>query len=123
MLSGRSTVVGAKEKVFCNLAEEVVVLDPRTGVFYSLNSVAARIWNLIQEPKTVLDVRNAIVDEYDVDLDRCEDDLLVLLRDLAAKELITLKDEAPSLDCSLGDVADSARCSPSPERRSLGNRG
>ena len=96
MLSGRSIVVAAKEQVSCNLAEEAVILNLKAGVYYGLNPVGARIWNLIQEPRTVDEIRDAILEEYDVDPDRCERDLLVLLRDLAAKELIRTKDEAAS---------------------------
>ncbi len=96
MLSGRSTVVAAKEQVSCNLAEEAVILNLELGVYYGLNSVAARIWNLIQDPKTVDEILDAIVEEYDVEPGRCERDLLVLLRDLAAKELIKAKDETAS---------------------------
>ena len=96
MLSGRSTVVAVKEQASCNLAEEVVILNLKAGVYYGLNPVAARIWNLIQQPKTVYEIRDAILEEYDVDPDRCESELLVLLRDLAAKELIEVKDETAS---------------------------
>ena len=92
LLSGRSTVVAAKEQVSCSLAEEAVVLDLKAGVYYGLNEVGARIWNLIQEPKNVSELRDAILREFDVDANLCEHDLLVLLRDLAGKELITVKD-------------------------------
>ena len=96
MLSGRSTVVAVKEQASCNLADEVVILNLKAGVYFGLNPVAARIWNLIREPKTVHEIRDAILEEYDVDAERCEGDLLVLLRDLAAKELIEVKDETAS---------------------------
>src|SRR2546427_11651852 len=58
LLSERSTVVAGKEQISCNLAEEAVVLGLKAGVYYGLNSVAARIWNLIQEPKTVCEIRD-----------------------------------------------------------------
>ena len=96
ILSGRSTVVAAKEQVSCNLAEEAVILNLKAGVYYGLNSVAARIWNLIQEPRTVSEIREAILEEYDVDPDRCESDLLALLRDLTAKDLVKAQDETAS---------------------------
>jgi hypothetical protein len=52
-----------------------------------------RIWELLQEPKTVSEIRAVILGEYDVDLDRCQHDLLALLRDLEAKKLIRVSDE------------------------------
>ena len=92
-LSERSTVVAAKEQVSCSLAEEAVVLDLKAGVYYGLNEVGARVWSLVQEPRNVSDIRDAILEEFDVDPSLCERDLLVLLRDLAGRELIKVKDE------------------------------
>jgi hypothetical protein len=66
----------------------------KNGVYYGLNPVGARIWSLIQDPTTVKVLRDAIFNEYDVEADRCERDLLVLLQDLASNELIEVKDEA-----------------------------
>jgi Coenzyme PQQ synthesis protein D (PqqD) len=96
MLLGSSTVVAARQQMSRSVAEESVILDPKAGAYYALNCVAARVWNLIQEPKTVHDIRDAILEEYDVDADGCERDLLGLLGDLAAKELVEVQDETAS---------------------------
>ena len=93
MLSGRATVVAADNLVSGNVADEAVVLNLKVGAYHGLNSVGARIWNLIQAPRTVHEIRDAIVHEYDVDPDRCERDVLVLLRDLATEGLVEIKDE------------------------------
>jgi hypothetical protein len=92
-LSGHSTIVAAKEQVSCSLAEEAVVLDLKAGVYYGLNEVGARVWSLIQSPKSVSEIREAILQEFDVDPNLCERDLLALLRDLAGKDLIRVSDE------------------------------
>ncbi|PYN78477.1 MAG: PqqD family protein [Candidatus Rokuibacteriota bacterium] len=92
-LSGRSTIVAAKEQVSCSMAEEAVVLDLKAGVYYGLNEVGARVWSLVQEPRNVSEIRDAILEEFDVDPSLCERDLLVLLRDLAGRALIKVKDE------------------------------
>lgn len=95
-VSGRESIVAASEQVSCTLAEEAVILDLKSGVYYGLNPVAARVWDLIQEPKTLQKIRDTILEEYDVDLDRCERDLLTLLRELAARELIRARHEEAS---------------------------
>ena len=94
MLAGGSTVVMAKEQLWCDLAGEVAILNLRNGVYYGLDPVGARIWNLIQTPRTVNEVRDTLVSEYDVDLDCCAQDLLALLQALAAEGLIEVKNEA-----------------------------
>lgn len=70
-----------------------LLLD-QDGVYYGLDAVGARIWNLIQEPRTMNEVHETLLKEYDVEPDRCERDLLALLQELAAAGLIEIKDEA-----------------------------
>jgi len=55
--------------------------------------VGAWIWNLIQEPRTVSEIQDVLLKEYDVEPGRCERDLLVLLQKLADEGLIEVKDE------------------------------
>ena len=94
MISDNSKVVATKEQVSADLGGEVVILNMKNGVYYGLDPVGARIWSLVQDSTTVKVLRDAIFNEYDVDADRCERDLLVLLQDLASNELIEVKDEA-----------------------------
>jgi hypothetical protein len=63
-------------------------------VYYGLDAVGARIWSLIQEPRTVNEIRDILLEEYEVEPERCERDLLALLQKLADEGLIEVKDEA-----------------------------
>jgi hypothetical protein len=94
VVSGDSTVVAAKDQVSSDLGGEVAILDLKAGVYYGLDAVGARIWSLIQEPRTVNEIRNILLEEYEVQPERCERDLLVLLQRLADEGLIEVKDEA-----------------------------
>jgi len=85
-----STVVAAKDQVSCDLAGEAVILDMKSGIYYGLNPVGARIWSLIQEPRTVSAVLDMLLEQYDVETDHCEGDLFALLQDLATKNLIVI---------------------------------
>ena len=91
---GSSVVVAVSGQVSCDLAGETAILDIKSGIYYGLNAVGTRIWNLIQEPRIVTEVRDVLLEEYDVEPDCCERDLLALLQELAAKGLIEIKDEA-----------------------------
>lgn len=92
-ISRTSTLVAAKDQVSCDLAGEAVILNLKSGMYYGLDSVGARIWNLIQEPKTVSAVLDTLLEEYDVEPDRCESDLFILLNDLAGRDLLEIKTE------------------------------
>jgi Coenzyme PQQ synthesis protein D (PqqD) len=91
MISPSSVVVAVSEQVSSDLAEESVILNLKSGIYYGLNAVGSEIWNRIQEPKTVSWLTETIASEYDVDTDRCQQDLFTLLQDLFAAQLIEVK--------------------------------
>ena len=93
MVSGRSTVVVTKDQVSADLSGEAAILNLKTSTYFGLNTVGASIWKLIQEPKTVSQIRDAIIEEYDVEPNRCEHDILELLQELSEYGLIEIIDE------------------------------
>jgi Coenzyme PQQ synthesis protein D (PqqD) len=88
-----SLIVATKEQVASDLAGEIVILNLKTGTYYGLNLVGARIWSLIQSPKTVAEIRDVLLDEYEIDSDTCDRDIKLLLNDLATSDLIEIKNE------------------------------
>jgi hypothetical protein len=91
VVSGGSTVVAAKDQVSSDLGGEVAILDLKAGVYYGLDAVGARIWSLIQEPRTVNEIRDILLEEYEVEPEHCERDLLALLRRLADEGLVEVR--------------------------------
>jgi hypothetical protein len=85
-------VAVSRNQIHSSLGEEIIILDLYRGTYHGLSSVGARIWELLQEPKTVENVLNVLLDEYDVDPKQCKTDLLDLLERLQAQELIEVKD-------------------------------
>ena len=96
VISMNSTVTMARDQVYSGLDDEVAILGLKKGIYYGLNSVGARIWRLIQEPKTVREIRDTLIEEYDVDSEHCEREVLALLHDLAREGLIEVRDETDS---------------------------
>ncbi|AOY82355.1 PqqD family peptide modification chaperone [Moorena producens JHB] len=93
-ISKSSIVVATQEQLSSDLGGEAIILDMKSGVYYGLNTVGSSIWNLIQEPKTVDEIRDALLAEYEVEPEKCDRDLLALLQEFAAVGLIEVKDEA-----------------------------
>jgi|SRR6185503_5866722 hypothetical protein len=87
-LSTESVVVAAKNQVSSDLAGEAVILQVRSGRYFGLEQVGARIWQMIGEPRRVADIRDTILREYDVSRERCEQDVVTLLEQLAAEGLV-----------------------------------
>jgi hypothetical protein len=88
VVSVGSSVVAAKDQVSSDLGGEVAILDLKGGTYYGLDHVGARIWGLLQEPRTVEEIRDVLLSEYEVEPDRCERDLLALLQRLADEKLV-----------------------------------
>jgi hypothetical protein len=75
-------------QVYADLAGELAILDSKSGVYYGLDPVGARIWSLILEWRTVSDIRAILLEEYDVDCRQLETDITTLFGDLFSKGLI-----------------------------------
>src|ERR1700730_16508571 len=87
-ISVDSIVSTSKDLVFSNVADEVVILDLKSGVYHGLEAVGARAWELMTEPRPVRDVRDKLLEEYDVDPQQCESDLLRLIEELESHGLL-----------------------------------
>lgn len=86
-------VVVSQEQVSCDLSGESAILNLKAGAYYGLNEVGTTIWKLIQKPKRVSELRDAILKGYEVDLHRCEADIMALLQDLLDNGLIEVRNE------------------------------
>ena len=93
MLTVNSSVVATKQQLSSDLSGESVILNLKSGTYFGLNTVGASIWNLIQQPKTIREIQDALLDEYDVEIEQCHHDLLAILQQLKAEGLIEVNHE------------------------------
>jgi hypothetical protein len=93
IISESSTVVVTKDQVSCDLSGEAAILNLKSGVYFGLNTVGASIWKLIQEPRTVKEIRDSILEEYEVGSNQCEQDILEILQELSSRGLIEIVNE------------------------------
>ena len=90
-LSAQSVVVAASEQVSCPLGEESAILNLKNCVYYGLDTVGARVWALLQKPHTISELRDVLLDEYEVKAGRCEQDLLALLEKMRGEGLVEVR--------------------------------
>ena len=91
--SDHDRVVATGDAAVCEFGGGLALLHLRSNIYYSLNGVGAYIWELIQEPRSPADIRNAILARYDVDAERCKADVERLLSRLAEAGLARLHHE------------------------------
>ena len=89
-----SRVIAARDQVSCDVGGEAAILQLASGTYYGLNPVGARVWALLQQPRTVREIHDALLAEYEVGPEQCERDLVALLQTLAAERLIEVRDDA-----------------------------
>jgi len=91
VISNASVVSAVTHQVSCDLAGEVVILNLQDGVYYGLNAVGARIWSLLEEPRSVEQINAALLSEYAIDRATCEQQVRAVLNDLAAHGLVEIE--------------------------------
>ena len=86
-----TVIACVQSQVSSTLGDEAAVLDMNRGIYYGLDPVGTRVWKLIQQPRSVAQVRDALLAEYEVEPIRCEQDLLKLLAELRDAGLIEIR--------------------------------
>jgi hypothetical protein len=83
-----SVVVRNKELVFREVDGETVMLSVETGKYYGLDPVGGKIWELIEQPMAVSELCARLLEEFDVELETCEQDVLCFLNQLAEEQIV-----------------------------------
>lgn len=81
-------VMRTESQVSTEIKGETVLLQLGSGKYFSLNPVGNLIWSQLSEAKTVSQLCETVVEEYDVELERCLPDVLALLGALEASQFI-----------------------------------
>ncbi len=90
-ISDGSTLVATQNQVSSELGKEFVILNLNSGAYFGLEDVGARVWSLLQEPRTLSAIQKTIVDEYAVDPQQCNQDLRTLVGKLIEAGLVEVK--------------------------------
>ena len=86
-----STVTAASHLAVANLGEEAVLLDSASGHYFGLNEVASRILELAKESMTVSAIVDRLLDEYNVEREVLEVDVMAFVRELEANGLVVVE--------------------------------
>jgi len=74
--------------VWRRLDDDVVLVQLRTNRIYSLNTTAARAWELLSEGLGRSEVERSLLEEYDVARDELVQSLDQLLKELSEAQLV-----------------------------------
>lgn len=71
---------------------ETVLLNLESGVYFGLDAVGTRVWQLLQQDKTIADVCDVMVEEFDVSPEVLREDVSRLVGELRDRGIVTLRD-------------------------------
>ncbi len=68
--------------------DDLMMLNVEQGAYYSLDSIAAEIWKMLEQPSTARLLAGRLQPRYDVTLEQCQQDVLVFLEEMRANGMI-----------------------------------
>ena len=77
------------DQLICNRVNgTLVILNPKVGVCYTLNSVGIDIWEGLLNNQNIESIITSISEKYEQDLSTIKDDVVELIDDLREEGLI-----------------------------------
>lgn len=77
-----------EDLVWRDLEGEVVLLDLRASMYYSLNQTGSLLWSCLEQPSSPEELVRAVVEEYGVSVEQAREDVDGFLDMLSRHELI-----------------------------------
>ena len=71
------------------LSGETVLLNLESGIYYGLDAVGTRVWQLLVQGCTIAGVCETMLDEYEVEPDVLRGDVVRLVGDLRDRGIVT----------------------------------
>ena len=72
MLKKMKKYIRNNDTITGKLHDEQVMLDIEKGKYFSLNPVATRIWEILEQPLGIDELCNLLLEEYEVDTKQCK---------------------------------------------------
>ena len=89
-MDGTTVVSRRPGMIEAEVAGEIVGLHVERGACYGFNATATRVWQLIEEPRTVDSLAGLLQAEYEVDAAECRAGLADVLAMLEREQLVNL---------------------------------
>ncbi|WNQ12680.1 lasso peptide biosynthesis PqqD family chaperone [Paenibacillus aurantius] len=76
--------------IVSDMGEEKVMLSIQNGKYYNLGEIGGRIWELLEQPRTMEEVVAELVSEYEVDAALCREQTQSFLEHMINEQLIAI---------------------------------
>ena len=95
-ISRHSTVSITADLLSHNSSDQLLVFNPENTVCYGLDQLGAKVLSMLKKPMPINDIKNVLLEEYDVPEDKCESDLTDLIQRLETNGIIAVHEKEPA---------------------------
>lgn len=85
--------INSEDITYRIIDNEAVILNLKTGDYYSLNATGAFIWKLLENKMTTNTLTDKVVEEFGIDKKDAIRDIKLLLKDLISEKMIRQENE------------------------------
>ena len=86
----QSLVRRAEGFTTAQVRDDLMMLHVEQGAYYSLDPIGAEIWKLLEQPGTVQQLVDKLVQHYSVSPEQCQADVLVFLEEMRGNGMILI---------------------------------
>lgn len=83
-------VVQSKDVLATSVDSETVMASISNDKYYGLNPISTSIWELLEQPKSLLEVCDSLLESYDVDMETCQNEVLVFVESLVEAQILEI---------------------------------
>lgn len=87
MIDADTIVTRNKDVAWRIIEGEAILISAEDSMLHSLDEVGTRIWELADGSNTIKQIAQKIFDEYEIDLETAQDDVVEFVTNLASEKL------------------------------------
>ena len=89
-LTDNTLLVRNPDLIGADMDGEMVMMSINKGAYYGINNIGSRIWNLLENEMTALEIINNICDTYEVEIKQAHKDTMAFLNNLLEHDLVMI---------------------------------
>ncbi len=87
-----NSIVGRNEDIVVGVVDaDVIMMSIESGKYYHLNISGGRIWDMLEQPRTVSEICEMLGKGFKVTPETCQKDVLRFLDELASRKIVTIR--------------------------------
>ena len=92
MLTKETNIKKSPNAIESEIDGDIVLMNIYNNEYYSMDSIGSSIWKMLEEPKTIAEIIEQLLEKYDVSPETCEKDTLKFLNQLLDKQIIIINE-------------------------------